>query len=139
MAHVYIRASKLRKGHVILSAFQEWETDGRLKAGQPFKVGEVRGESDQVYVTAENAPDPTKVSITETFRYRRRYHIDEPVLLEYDKITDDHRAALEQAANLLAAYGYGREGRNLIGLVTQHNEIAPDAGPAVGLAGALAE
>lgn len=110
----YIKANQLKSGYVIVSAFHDWEPDGRLKPGDPFHVKTAKREY------GGNSPLEA-FSVTSRAGKHRTYLSTEWVAVEYQPIEGTDLNAIAEAIEVLTRYGYADEANTIKTTVAEHN------------------
>ncbi|CPT92926.1 Uncharacterised protein [Mycobacteroides abscessus] len=111
----YIQASDLQPGHVLVSAYEEWESDGRIKLGDPFYV-----KSTKRVIEGSRAV----LDVRGQTGHQRLYRLSERVAILYTPIEGDDLNSIEKAQEVLTRHGYIDEAESLKRVVEQHNSIS---------------
>lgn len=110
----YIPASELRPGHILVSAYEEWEADGKVKLGEPYYVKSakrvIEGSRSLLDVRSQTG-------------HQRMYRLSERVAILYTPIEGDDLTLIEGAVEVLTKHGYIDESETLQRVVTQHNSL----------------
>lgn len=119
--HHFIQAAQLRGGDIIVSAYHEWESDGRLKLGEPYHVNEaklVTPQSNVVSVTKRGSPGEY-----------RTYEPNEPVIILHRKFDAKFIDSAREVLHGLATHGHRDEAKRLERIIQQHNVTPAERKP----------